>query len=161
MTMKSKNEARAIAFDHVSKRYRLGGSPNQLLIEAFGFARLFKKTAAPEDFLALDDVTFEICRGERVALIGRNGAGKTTLLKLIAGNYAPTNGSVRVHGSVQALMTMGQGFHPDYTGRDNINASLQYNGLSKRELKHAFEDVVEFCGCRSGSGWNLAWRDLR
>lgn len=143
--MKVTNEATAIAFDHVSKRYRLGGSPHQLLFEAFGFARFFGKKAKREDFLALDDVTFKIRRGERVGLIGRNGAGKTTLLKLIAGNYGPTSGSVHVRGSVQALMTMGQGFHPDYTGRDNINASLQYNGLSKRELKRAFEDVVEFC----------------
>ncbi|MEY9495767.1 lipopolysaccharide transport system ATP-binding protein [Bradyrhizobium elkanii] len=143
--METKKKTTAIAFDLVSKRYRLGGSPNQLLIEALGLARFFGKPAAREDFLALDSVTFKIGRGERVGLVGRNGAGKTTLLKLIAGNYAPTSGTVHVQGTVQALMTMGQGFHPDYTGRDNINASLQYNGLSKRDLKHAFEDVVEFC----------------
>ena len=135
----------AIAFESVSKRYRLAGSPRQLLFEAAGLSRFFGGKGQAEDFFALDEVTFAVSRGQRVGLIGRNGAGKTTLLKLIAGNYRATSGSVRVNGSVQALMTLGQGFHPDYSGRDNIRASLQYNGLSDSELKVAFEDVVEFC----------------
>ncbi|MFX5582941.1 ATP-binding cassette domain-containing protein, partial [Acinetobacter baumannii] len=88
---------------------------------------------------------FTLGRGKRMGLIGRNGAGKTTLLKLISGNYRPTEGEVAVDGSVQALMTMGQGFHPDYTGRENISASLHYNGLSRSEVKDAFEDVIDFC----------------
>jgi lipopolysaccharide transport system ATP-binding protein len=145
MSVRARDESTAVVFDHVSKRYLLGGGPRQLLLEAFGLTPFLGTVRKPEEFLALDDVTFDIRRGERVGIIGRNGAGKTTLLKLIAGNYAATGGSVLVNGCVQALMIMGQGFHPDYTGRDNINASLQYNGLSRHELKSAFEDVVEFC----------------
>src|ERR1700721_49278 len=88
---------------------------------------------------------FKIERGRRTGPIGRNGAGKTTLLKLISGNFRPSVGRVAVSGSVQALMTMGQGFHPDYTGRENIQASLHYNGLSQAEVAEAFEEVIDFC----------------
>lgn len=134
----------AILFEGVTKRYRLGGGPREQLLEAFGLSRFLKRGPAPE-FLALDDVSFRVERGRRMGLIGRNGAGKTTLLKLISGNFMPSNGHVSVAGSVQALMTMGQGFHPDYTGRENIRAALHYNGLSSGELASAFEDVSDFC----------------
>ena len=84
-------------------------------------------------------------RGERVGIIGRNGAGKTTLLKLITGNFAPTAGEVTVGGTVQALMATGVGFHSDFTGAENIRASLIYNGLPGAEIEAAFQDIVDFC----------------
>lgn len=133
----------AIVFRHVTKRYRLGGGPKEQLLEAIGLRR--KSADSLREFVALDDVSFELGRGQRLGLIGRNGAGKTTLLKLISGNYRPSSGEIEVNGSVQALMTMGQGFHPDYSGRDNIKASLHYNGLSSKDVRDAFEDVVDFC----------------
>lgn len=133
----------AIVFRHVTKRYRLGGGPKEQLLEAIGLRR--KSAETLREFVALDDVSFELGRGQRLGLIGRNGAGKTTLLKLISGNYRPSSGEIEVNGSVQALMTMGQGFHPDYSGRENIKASLHYNGLSSVEVREAFEDVVDFC----------------
>ncbi|WOH68181.1 polysaccharide ABC transporter ATP-binding protein [Bradyrhizobium sp. BWA-3-5] len=139
------NERPAIVFEAVTKRYRLGGGTREKLLDAFGLSRFVSEKKAPQDFLALDDVSFQLDRGRRMGLIGRNGAGKTTLLKLISGNFRPSSGHVEVNGSVQALMTMGQGFHPDYTGRENIEASLHYNGLSSHEVDEAFEDVVEFC----------------
>src|ERR1700733_3705226 len=137
-------EQTAIVFEAVTKRYRLGGGARERLLDAFGVSRFGRKRERQE-FLALDDVSFRIERGRRVGLIGRNGAGKTTLLKLISGNFRPSVGRVAVSGSVQALMTMGQGFHPDYTGRENIQASLHYNGLSQAEVAEAFEEVVDFC----------------
>lgn len=133
----------AIVFRHVTKRYRLGGGPKEQLLEAIGLRR--KNADSLREFIALDDVSFELGRGQRLGLIGRNGAGKTTLLKLISGNYRPSSGDIEVNGSVQALMTMGQGFHPDYSGRDNIKASLHYNGLSSKDVREAFDDVVDFC----------------
>lgn len=135
----------AIVFEAVTKRYRLGGGAREKLLDAFGLSRFVSEKTAQQDFLALDDVSFRLGRGRRMGLIGRNGAGKTTLLKLISGNFRPSVGRVEVSGSVQALMTMGQGFHPDYTGRENIQSSLHYNGLSTREVDEAFADVVEFC----------------
>ena len=83
-------------------------------------------------------------RGERIGVIGRNGAGKTTLLKLITGNFAPTRGTVVVNGSVQALINIGLGFHPEFTGYENIRASLVYNGLAEAELDAAVADIVDF-----------------
>lgn len=141
----SASERPAIVFEAVTKRYRLGGGAREKLLDAFGLSRFISKKTEQQDFLALDDVSFQLERGRRMGLIGRNGAGKTTLLKLISGNYRPSAGRVEVSGSVQALMTMGQGFHPDYTGRENIQASLHYNGLSSREVNEAFQDVAEFC----------------
>lgn len=139
------NEQPAIVFESVTKRYRLGGGAREKLLDAFGFSRFRSKAKERQEFLALDDVSFKIGRGRRMGLIGRNGAGKTTLLKLISGNFRSSAGRVAVSGSVQALMTMGQGFHPDYTGRENIQASLHYNGLSDTEAKEAFAEVVDFC----------------
>ncbi|WOH48844.1 ABC transporter ATP-binding protein [Bradyrhizobium sp. sBnM-33] len=139
------NEGPAIVFDAVTKRYRLGGGAREKLLDAFGLSRFVSGKKEQQEFLALDDVSFQLERGRRMGLIGRNGAGKTTLLKLISGNFRPSAGRVKVGGTVQALMTMGQGFHPDYTGRENIQASLHYNGLSSRGVDDAFEDVVEFC----------------
>ena len=139
------NEQHAIVFEAVTKRYRLGGGAREKLLDAFGLSRLVSGKRERQNFLALDDVSFQLGRGRRMGLIGRNGAGKTTLLKLISGNFRPSAGRVEVSGSIQALMTMGQGFHPEYTGRENIHASLHYNGLSSREVDDAFEDVADFC----------------
>ncbi len=136
----------AVSLSNVTKTYRLYGSQREQLLEVLGLTRfgLFKGRPSHE-FKALDDVTLDVPRGGRLAIIGRNGAGKTTLLKLISGNFAPTSGQVKVNGSVQALMGMGLGFHPEFTGRENIRASLQYNGLVWSEMENATEDIIDFC----------------
>jgi len=95
-------------------------------------------------FHALHNVDFSIARGERIGLVGRNGAGKTTLLKLITDNFEPTSGRVLVNGSVQALMQLGLGFHPEFSGLENIRSALSYNGLVGDELEEAVEDVIDF-----------------
>src|ERR1700752_4985493 len=124
-------EAFAIRLNQVSKTYRLYGSQRDQLIDVLGLRRLGIRPSKPaKEFSALSDICLEVPRGQRVGIVGRNGAGKTTLLKLICGNFAPTRGEVHVNGTVQALLTMGLGFHPDYTGRENVVASLQYNGLT-------------------------------
>jgi lipopolysaccharide transport system ATP-binding protein len=136
----------AIILRNVSKVYRLHGSQSDQLIEVLGLKRLGFRTKSPHtEFSALSNISLEVPRGHRVGIIGRNGAGKTTLLKLICGNFAPTSGEVLVQGTVQALMSMGLGFHPEYTGRQNAESSLQYNGLSKLEYQKALEGVIEFC----------------
>lgn len=136
----------AIRLQNVSKIYKLHGSQSDQLIDVLGLQKFGLKTKTPpKEFSALSDITLDVPRGHRIGIVGRNGAGKTTLLKLICGNFAPTRGQVEVNGTVQALMNIGLGFHPEYTGRENVEASLQYNGLTRDEYQSAMEGIVEFC----------------
>ncbi len=136
----------AIRFTNVSKVYKLHGSKVEQLIDALGLYRLGIKTKLPsKEFVALNGISLEVPRGRRVGIVGRNGAGKTTLLKLICGNHSPSFGDIEVNGLVQALMNVGLGFHPEFTGRENIESSLLYNGLTKKSYNDALEDIINFC----------------
>ena len=95
-------------------------------------------------FRALMDVDLELRRSESVALIGPNGAGKSTLLKIIAGVVKPTHGEASVRGRVSALLELGSGFHPDYTGRENIDLTAALMGLSRAETRERVEEIVAF-----------------
>ncbi len=97
-----------------------------------------------EEFWALRGMNLRVRRGERVGLIGNNGAGKSTLLKMVIGNVSPTEGSIQVNGEIQALMELGTGFHPEFTGRQNIRASLAYKGLSLTEIREKEDEIIEF-----------------
>jgi lipopolysaccharide transport system ATP-binding protein len=144
--MTSPEAAPAIRFEHVSKIYKLFGSRQEQVMDSMGLTRFLPlaRRAKFGEFHALRDISFAIAGGERVGIIGRNGAGKTTLLRLITQNFAPTSGRVHVDGSVQALMQLGLGFHPEFTGHENIVASLNYNGLVGEEFREALAEVVDF-----------------
>lgn len=136
----------ALRFKNVSKVYDLHGSPRDQLISVFGLHRIgIKPKTKSKKFIALNNINLEVPKGNRIGIVGRNGAGKSTLLKLLCGNFAPTQGEIEVNGEVQALMNVGLGFHPDYTGRQNVEASLQYNGLKKSEYQDALENIIDFC----------------
>ena len=136
----------AISIRDVSKVYRLYGSQRDQIVGVLGLQRLgFKLQSTARDFAALHNVSLDVPRGRRIGIVGRNGAGKTTLLKLVCGNFAPTSGSIEVTGTVQALMSTGIGFHPEFTGRENAVGSLQYNGLGKSEYGDALSSIIEFC----------------
>ncbi|KTD49531.1 ABC transporter of LPS O-antigen [Legionella rubrilucens] len=131
---------KAIEFKNVDKTYKLYNTPWQMMLDALGLS----KGNNYQQFFALKNVNLTIYKGERLGIVGRNGAGKSTLLKLMTGNFLPTQGDVTVNGKIQALMSTGLGFHPEFTGLENIKASLIYNGLTQDQYNEAVEDIIDF-----------------
>ena len=136
----------AIKFNKVTKSYTLYGSQRDQLLSTLNFTKIgFKLKAPKKEFIALNDISLEIPKGQRVGIIGRNGSGKTTLLKLIGQNFSPTSGKVSVTGKIQSLMTSGIGFHEESTGRENIHTALSFNDLPADKYNQAVEEIIEFC----------------
>lgn len=139
------SEHLAIRLTAVSKMYHIYPSRLDNFLDALSLSRFMPwRRVTPQEFWALRDVTFELTTGSRLGIIGRNGAGKSTLLKLITGNLAPTEGEITVHGQVQALLEAGAGFHPEFTGYENIRASLVYQGFSAQDIEAAIEEIADF-----------------
>jgi len=99
-----------------------------------------------QEFWALRDIDLDVAPGERVGIIGRNGAGKSTMLRMLAGITAPTTGSVTVRGRVAPLLSVGVGFHPELTGRENVYVNGTVLGLSRQEITRRFDEIVDFAG---------------
>jgi lipopolysaccharide transport system ATP-binding protein len=132
----------AITLHGVGKRYRLFTKPLYRLLDLFGACPASARYYS--EHVAVDTVDLTIGRGEKVAIIGRNGAGKSTLLKLITGLVRPTSGSVEVRGRVSNLLQIGSGFHPDFTGRQNVYASLAHQGIAGAAATRLFEEILAF-----------------
>jgi lipopolysaccharide transport system ATP-binding protein len=133
----------AISVRGLSKSYRVYTHPSQLLLEVMGGGRRHNA------FAALTDVSFDMAPGEVVGVMGRNGAGKSTLLRVIAGTLEPTSGALDVRGRVSAILELGSGFHPDYSGRDNVMLGGLCLGLSRTEINAKFDEIVEFAELRA------------
>jgi ABC-type polysaccharide/polyol phosphate transport system ATPase subunit len=130
----------AIVADHLTKVYRLYERPQQRILDVLGFGRRGNYT----EHFALDDVSITVSRGERLGLIGRNGAGKSTFLKLVSGVTPPTSGSIKVNGNARALLEIGTGFHPEFTGRENAKAYFAQLGISGRQASKLVDEVIDF-----------------
>ena len=124
---------------NLSKNYPLSGS------QLARFRRLFRGSHNPKDGLwALRDVSFTVARGEAFGIIGANGSGKSTLLQIIAGILRPTSGSVHIGGRLSALLELGSGFSPEFTGRDNVYLNGVLLGLTREEIDERFETIEKF-----------------
>lgn len=148
----------AIRVNNLSKCYHVYDSPNDRL-KQFVVPKLYQaipalKKFSPtshlpiptfyKEFWALRDVSFEVGKGETVGIIGRNGSGKSTLLQMIAGTLTPTAGTVEVNGRVAALLELGSGFNPDFTGRENVFMNGAILGLSEAEIAARFDEIAAF-----------------
>lgn len=131
----------AIAISGLNKVFRRFQHPGWRALDALGFPVSKKRY---DVFQALADIDLKIAPGEKVALIGRNGAGKSTLLRLIARQMRADSGLIQVNGQVQALMTLGTGFHPDFTGLENIRSALSYQGIAPSKVQDCIEEIAEF-----------------
>lgn len=131
----------AISLNGVSKTFRRFQHPGWRALDALGWPVSGKRY---DVFQALSNINLDIKRGEKVALIGRNGAGKSTLLRLISGQMRADSGQISVNGTVQALMTLGTGFHPDFTGIENIRSALSYQGITSTRLQACIEEISDF-----------------
>ena len=135
----------ALRFENVRKDYLLHTRPAGRILHALGLDRRLSWLAGPcQKFSALENIDLEVNRGERIGVVGSNGAGKSTMLKLLVGNLQPSSGQVLVNGDVQALMSTGAGFHPEYSGRENVLASLSANGLGPGRASTALDEIVSF-----------------
>ncbi|WP_409522201.1 ABC transporter ATP-binding protein [Pantoea sp.] len=133
-----------VEFNNVTKAYPLyhhfAMGIKSLLLHPSKILSIFKSAR----YVAIEDVSFSINKGETVGFIGRNGAGKSTSLALIAGVLAPTKGTITVKGRVASMLELGGGFHPELTGRENIRMNASLLGLRKKEINKKLDQIIEF-----------------
>jgi lipopolysaccharide transport system ATP-binding protein len=138
----------AIEVQHLSKCYQIYATPHDRL-KQFVLPRLAQLAGRPpktyfSEFWALNDVSFTVKKGETVGIIGRNGSGKSTLLQLICGTLSPTGGTVQTRGRIAALLELGSGFNPEFTGRENVYMNAAVLGLTREEIDDRYEDIIAF-----------------
>lgn len=129
----------AVICENISKIYQIYKSPSDRLKQFFRGGVQNRK-----EFVALDDVSIHVKRGTTVGIIGRNGSGKSTLLQIIAGTLSPSSGKVQVSGRVSALLELGAGFNPEFTGRENVFLNASILGISQEEIKDRFDEITDF-----------------
>lgn len=138
----------SIRVEALSKRYEIYAQPadrlKQMILPRLQRAMRHPPRAYFKEFWALRDVSFDVRRGETVGIVGRNGSGKSTLLQMICGTLTPTLGSISVHGRIAALLELGAGFNPEFTGKENVRLSGLLYGLSEEELRERYQAILDF-----------------
>ncbi|HNT35575.1 MAG TPA: ABC transporter ATP-binding protein, partial [bacterium] len=130
----------AVVANNISKKYKLYDRPSDRLKEWFSLPR----QTCHRDFWALKDVSFELPKGSALGVIGPNGAGKSTLLKILTGTTVPTEGTYSLIGRVASLLELGAGFHPEFTGRQNLQMNARMLGLTDDEIRERMDEIIEF-----------------
>jgi ABC-2 type transport system ATP-binding protein len=138
----SNNSEVAISVDSVSKTFKLPHEKHSSVKSLF--VNFYRRRKTYELQRALNDVSFQINKGEFFGIVGRNGSGKSTLLKLIAGIYSPSKGSIKINGSLTPFIELGVGFNKELTGRENVFLNGALLGFSRKQMKAMYKDIVEF-----------------
>ena len=134
------NDDIVLRMENVSKCYEIYSKPIDRLKQIL----LGKHSKYYKEFWALRDINFEVHRGECVGVIGKNGAGKSTLLQILVGTLTQTTGNIFVNGRIAALLELGSGFNPEFTGRDNVYMNASILGLTKDEIDITYQEIVDF-----------------
>ncbi len=142
------SNAPVITLESVGKTYKRFAKPSDRFWQAVWPSALRGSDAEANEFVALAPLSLKVQRGEALGLIGRNGAGKSTLLQMVCGTLNPSSGSVTVNGKIGALLELGAGFNPEFTGRENVYLAAAVMGLSGAETDALYESIVEFSGIR-------------
>jgi ABC-2 type transport system ATP-binding protein len=147
-------ENNAVEISHLYKKFVL----NHTHSIKDSFVNLFtQKNQDAEKFVALNDVSLDIARGESIGFVGLNGSGKSTLLKCISGVQKPDAGSLRISGAVAGLIEVGAGFHPDLTGVENVFLNGAILGMSKEKIDKNYDDIVKFSGVEKFMNTNVRY----
>ncbi|KLV10967.1 ABC transporter ATP-binding protein [Photobacterium ganghwense] len=128
-----------LSVDNISKCFEIYEKPSHRLWQMF-----FKNKKLYKEFWALNDISFKVKRGESVGIIGRNGAGKSTLLQIICNTLSPTDGQTKIQGKVAALLELGAGFNPEFSGRDNVYLCASLYGMTKEQIDERYEMIANF-----------------
>lgn len=138
----------AVRVSGISKCYHLYEKPQDRLRQSIypRLQRMFKRTPKnyAREFWALKDISFDLKKGETLGIIGRNGSGKSTLLQILCGTLAPSSGSIETHGRTAALLELGAGFNPEFTGRENVYVNAAILGLRREEIDAKFDEIAAF-----------------
>ena len=128
----------SVLIENVAKNFKIYSRPQDRLLE------LIFRTKRHESYHALKDISFAVPDGKSLGIIGANGAGKSTLLKLIVGTLQPTSGDITITGQIAALLELGAGFHPDFTGRKNIHLNASLLGVPAENILQLEREIIEF-----------------
>jgi lipopolysaccharide transport system ATP-binding protein len=130
----------AISVSGLSKCFEIYDKPFNRLKQIIGR----DKKKYYKEFWALKNISFDVMRGETVGIVGKNGSGKSTLLQLICGTLNPTSGDIQINGRIAALLELGSGFNPEFTGRENIYFNAAISGVGKQEIDSRLTDILKF-----------------
>lgn len=140
-----------IKVSEVSKNFEINKNPAAILSKVIrenwlggAFRSKTPQTDSANSISALKNISFEVKRGETIGIIGRNGSGKSTLLQIICGTLTPSTGTVHTHGRIAALLELGSGFNPEYTGRENVFLNAQILGLTREQIENRLDDIISF-----------------